>query len=154
MSQDPSENPSPTRYANGRFAIGHPGGPGRPRNPVNTTAQELDRIGIEAAQELLRLILDRARQGNLKAADMVLQRIWPVRRNRPVNMEVPFGSMLPNVLPEHAALAEAMMNGEITPQDAQAATRVLQALQDQVPINLSAAMSELLEKWKVPPEME
>jgi hypothetical protein len=53
---------------------------------------DLDRLGIEAAQELLRLILDRARQGNLKAADMVLQRVWPVRRNRPVDMEVPFGS--------------------------------------------------------------
>lgn len=26
------------RQANGRFAKGHPGGPGRPRNPVSTTA--------------------------------------------------------------------------------------------------------------------
>ena len=150
-----SENDSnPTRHANGRFAIGHPGGPGRPRNPVNTTAQELDRIGIEAAQELLRLILDRARQGNLKAADMVLQRVWPVRRNRPFDMEVPFGSPLPNLLAEHAGLAVAMMNGEITPQDAQAATRVFKALQEQVQLALPRQATELPEKWGIPPEME
>jgi hypothetical protein len=154
MSEDPTENPNPTRHADGRFAIGHPGGPGRPRHPISTAAQDLDRIGTEAAQELLRLILDRARQGNLKAADMVLQRIWPARRNRPVDMEVPFGSALPNLLPEHAALAVAMMSGEISPQDAQAATRVLQALQSQVPLTLPRKAAALLEKWRVPPEME
>jgi hypothetical protein len=39
---------------------------------------------------------------------------------------------LPNLLSEHASLAEAMMNGHITPQGAQAATRVLRALQEQM----------------------
>ena len=37
-----------------------------------------------------------------------------------------------NLLNEHAALAHAMMNGDITPQDAQAATRVFKALQEQM----------------------
>jgi hypothetical protein len=128
-----SESSSDFRQSNGRFAKGHPGGPGRPRNPVSTAAQDLDRLGVEVAQELIGLIVEKARQGNLKAAEMVLQRVWPLRRNRPIELEVPVDdAQLPNLLGEHAHLAAAMMNGDITPQDAQAATRVLQALSNQM----------------------
>ena len=62
----------------------------------------------------------------------MLQRVWPVRRNRPIELDPPPGDGLSNLLTEHAALAAAMMNGEITPQDAQAATRVFKAFQEQM----------------------
>jgi hypothetical protein len=126
---DPS---SDFRHVNGRFAPGHPGGPGRPRKPVNTAAADLDRLGADVAHELMRLTIERARKGNLKATEMVLQRVWPARRHRPIELDAPAGEGLPHLLGQHAALAEAMMNGEVTPQDAQAATRVLKALQDQL----------------------
>ena len=121
------------RQSNGRFAKGHPGGPGRPRNPISSASQDLDRLGVEVARELMGLIVEKARQGNLKAAEMVLQRVWPLRRNRPIELEIPVDdAQLPNLLAEHAHLAAAMMNGDITPQDAQVATRVLRALSDQM----------------------
>lgn len=123
---------SEIRHANGRFAKGNPGGPGRPRNPVSSAAADLDRLGVDVAQELMQLTIERARNGNLRAAEMVLQRVWPVRRNRPIELDPAPGDGLPNLLTEHAALAEAMMNGDITPQDAQAATRVFRALQEQM----------------------
>ena len=126
---DPS---SDFRQVNGRFAKGNPGGPGRPRNPVSTAAGELDRLGVEVAHELMVNTIERARHGNLRATEIVLQRIWPVRRNRPIELDPPPGDGLPNLLTEHAALAQAMMNGDITPQDAQAATRVFKALQEQM----------------------
>jgi hypothetical protein len=144
-------DPSSDRHADGRYAKGHPGGPGRPRNPVSTAAQELDRLGVEVARELMRVIVERARTGNLKAAEMVLQRIWPVRRNRPIELEIPFGdAALPNLLGEHANLAEAMMDGHITPQDAEAATRVFKALQDQA--ERSARLMRPPRKWESPPK--
>jgi hypothetical protein len=128
---DPS--PSSERQANGRFTKGHAGGPGRPRNPVSGAAQELDRLGVEAARELMGIILEKARQGNLKAAEMVLQRVWPARRNRPIEFEVPPGQGAPwNVFAEHSSLTDAMMNGDVTPQDAVAAVRVLQAMDEQL----------------------
>jgi hypothetical protein len=126
-------DPSSDRHANGRFVKGHPGGPGRPRNPVSTAAQELDRLGVEVARELLRVIVERARTGNLKAAEMVLQRVWPVRRNRPIELDIaPEDPELPYLLGEYADLAEAMVTGHITPQDAQIVTRVFRTLQDQM----------------------
>lgn len=120
------------RQANGRFAKGNPGGPGRPRNPVTSVAADLDRQGVDVAAELMAMTVERARRGNLRAAEMVLQRVWPVRRNRPIELDPLPGDGLRNLLTEHAALADAMMTGHVTPQDAQAAVRVFKALQEQM----------------------
>jgi len=121
------------RDARGRFVKGHPGGPGRPRNPVAVAIGELDRLGIEVAQRLIAVVADQGLQGNLKAAEMVLQRVWPVRRNRPVEIvdrseiaEQPF------TIAEHSAVADAMLEGQIAPREAQAAARVLKSLQEQM----------------------
>jgi len=46
---DPSSND--IRQANGRFAKGNPGGPGRSRNPVSTVAPDLDRRGVDGAPD-------------------------------------------------------------------------------------------------------
>src|SRR4051812_24293509 len=74
------------REPNGHFAKGNPGGPGRPRKPVCVLARELDRAGAEVALELMRNTIEQARAGNLAAIAMVLKRIWPVRRNRPIEL--------------------------------------------------------------------
>ncbi len=121
------------RDAKGRFVKGHPGGPGRPRNQVAIAIGELDRLGIEVAQRLIAVVAEQGLQGNLKAAEMVLQRVWPVRRHRPVEIidaqsevdDEPF-------IAEQSAVADAMLGGQIAPQEAQAAARVLKVLQDQM----------------------
>ena len=125
-------SPTDLRRANGRFAKGHPGGPGRPRNPVSTMAGELDRRGVDVAEELMAMTIEKARKGSLEATEMVLKRVWPARRSRPIELDAAAGDGLRNLLSEHAALASAMMDGDITPQDAQAATRVFKALQEQM----------------------
>jgi hypothetical protein len=122
------------RDAKGRFVKGHPGGPGRPRNPVAVAIGELDRLGIEVAQRLIAVVAEQGLQGNLKAAEMVLQRVWPVRRNRPIEI-VDARSKVddePFTIADHSAVAEAMLEGQIAPQEAQAAARVLKSLQEQM----------------------
>lgn len=120
------------RQPNGRFAAGNPGGPGRPRNPVTTKAADLDRQGVDVAEELMAMTIASARRGNLRAAEIVLQRVWPARRNRPIELDPVPGDGLCNLLNEHVALAAAMMSGDVTPQDAKAAMRVFDALQEQM----------------------
>ena len=125
-------HPSSSDIASGRFAKGNPGSPGRPRNPVSTMAGELDRRGVDVAEELMAMTIEKARKGSLEATEMVLKRVWPARRSRPIELDAAAGDGLGNLLSEHAALASAMMDGDITPQDAQAATRVFKALQEQM----------------------
>jgi hypothetical protein len=121
------------RGADGRFVKGHPGGPGRPRNPINAAISDLDRLGIEVAQRLIGVVAEQGLQGNLKAAEMVLQRVWPVRRNRPIEVACsPQSGDEPYAIAEHGTVARAMLEGEITPQEAEAAARVLKSLQEQM----------------------
>jgi hypothetical protein len=124
---------SEVRDANGRFVKGHPGGPGRPRNPLSAALPDLDRLGIEVAQRLIGVVAGQALEGNLRAAEMVLQRVWPARRNRPIEIAGGDGTKgEPFVIDEHRLIASAMLDGDITPQDAQAAARVLKSLQEQM----------------------
>jgi hypothetical protein len=122
------------RDIRGRFVKGHPGGPGRPRNPVAVAIGELDRLGVEIAHRLIGVVAEQGMQGNLRAAEMVLQRVWPVRRNRPVEIVDSQQKVddEPYTIGEHGALASAMLEGRISPQDAQAAARVLKSLQEQM----------------------
>lgn len=122
------------RDSRGRFVKGHPGGPGRPRNPVAVAIGDLDRLGIEVAHRLIGVVAEQAMQGNLRAAEMVLQRVWPVRRNRPVEIVGPRQEIEDETyaIGEHRVVASAMLEGQITPQDAQAAARVLKSLQEQM----------------------
>jgi len=130
MSDTSSSN---HRDANGRFVDGNPGGPGRPRNPVSAAIGDFDRLGIEAGEKLIGVILEQAMGGNLKAAEVVLRRVWPVRRNRPIEIEsVPASEEAPYTIEGHEAVADAMLAGEITPQDARAAAQVLKSLQEQM----------------------
>src|SRR3954464_8407398 len=79
---DPSDD---FRQTDGRFGKGNPGGPGRPRTIDRAAA--LDLRAAEAAPDLIDVALEQAKGGNLKAIEMLLDRIWPVRRGRPVEIE-------------------------------------------------------------------
>jgi len=118
MSDIPQSNPS-QRISNGRFGPGNSGGPGRPRGAVSTAAVALDQAAVEAHQELMRVVLDQARSGNLEATKMLWARIWPVRRGRPTAFDArPIGH-IDDVAPAKAAVTEAVLAGEITGHEAQ-----------------------------------
>jgi len=125
---------SDVRDSNGRFVKGHPGGPGRPPNPVTNAIAAFDRRGIEVALRLIDVIEKQGLEGNLRAAEMVLQRVWPVRRNRPIDVPNtnPDDETGPYTIDAHGAVASSMLDGEITPNEAHAAARVLKLLQEQM----------------------
>jgi polyhydroxyalkanoate synthesis regulator phasin len=123
---DPT-SPSPTvRHANGHFAKGNPGGPGRPRNAVCRAAPTLDEIGAEAAEAIVRSIVDKALAGDTRAAEMILSRAWPMRRGRPVEIPAPDVNDPSDVVSANAAVASAVMQGEITPEEGRAFSAVLE----------------------------
>src|SRR4051812_17853031 len=120
-----SDQPDDFRQADGRFGKGNPGGPGRPR--FRERAAALDLLAAEAGPELIDVALKEAKGGNLKAVEMLLDRIWPVRRGRPVEIEAPPIRATADLLPVGAALSDAVLSGEVTPQEGSAAARVVEA---------------------------
>jgi hypothetical protein len=121
IPDDSSSQPEATsagRLSNGQFAKGNPGGPGRPRSAVSAAAAALDQAAVDAHQELMQVVLDQARAGNLKATEMLWARIWPLRRGRPMAFDMLPVAEKSDVLPAKTTVAEAVLSGEITTHEA------------------------------------
>ena len=111
------------RAADGRFAKGNPGGPGRPRARERIVA--LDQLVAESSAELIEAALKEAKAGNVKAIELLLRRIWPARQGRPVEIDAPEIRGIPDIVPASAAVTNAVLNGDVTPDEGRAAIRVL-----------------------------
>jgi len=112
------------RQADGRFAKGNRGGPGRPRARDRITA--LDERVAEAGGDLIEAALKVATDGNVRAIEMLLDRIWPARRGRPVEIDAPEIRGTPDLVPATAAVTNAVLNGDVTPREGAAAARVIE----------------------------
>jgi hypothetical protein len=113
------------RLANGRFAPGNRGGPGRPR--IVDRVAELDQRAAEVGPDLLEALVATANAGNLKAMAMLLDRVWPARRGRPVRVEAPDIRKTADLAPAGEAVTRAVLGGELSPAEGAAAARVLLA---------------------------
>jgi hypothetical protein len=120
MSDDSSD-----RGSNGQFVKGNRGGPGRPRSAVSRGSVALDELGAEAGQRVFQVMLDKALAGDTRAADLLLSRIWPARRGRPVEIDTAPLRTAPDYVPAATGVVNAVMRGEMTPHEGQALSRML-----------------------------
>jgi hypothetical protein len=100
-----------------KFEKGHPGGPGRPRGSRNAVNLLLDRLAEAEAETVVRKMLDVAAGGDRVAARLVLNRIWSVPKGRPIEVELPEIHTPEDLLVAHAAVAAAVSDGRLTPQE-------------------------------------
>lgn len=112
------------RQSDGRFAKGNPGGPGRPRADERIAA--LDQRVAEAGEDSINAALKVAKGSNVRAIEMLLDRIWPARRGRPVEIDAPPILGMPDLVPATAAVTNAVLNGDVTPREGAAAARVIE----------------------------
>jgi hypothetical protein len=133
------------READGRFARGNGGGPGRPRARDRIAA--LDQRVADAGEELIEAALTAAKGGNIKAIEMLLNRIWPASRGRPVEIAAPKIRVLHDVIPATAAITDAVLAGDVTPAEGEAAARVIKVHGDLIGlIELEERLTALEEK--------
>ena len=78
------------RQQDGSFAPGHSGNPaGRAAGSRNKATVLLDQLADADGEEILRKTLEDAKSGDPNARKLVLDRIWPVRKGRPVTLDLP-----------------------------------------------------------------
>ena len=130
------------RQADGRFAKGNPGGPGRPRARERIAA--FDQMVANAGADLIEAALKVAKDGNVRAIEMLLDRIWPARRGRPVEVEAPEIRAVADVVPASAAVTSAVLNGDVTPREGAAVARVIEVHGSMIElVDLERRMTEL-----------
>src|SRR4051794_28413388 len=93
----------------GRFERGQSGNPqGRPAGSRNKASILLDKIADDEAEAIQRRVIDAAKAGDLKAAELLLARIWPPRRGRTVRLGLPSIRVAEGVSEAMAAVVDAM----------------------------------------------
>ena len=113
---DTSNNDSKSK--DWQFAPGNPGGPGRPAGSRNKATLVLDQLAEGDAEGILTQVLAKAKEGDMKAAEVILARVWPIRKGRKVSLELPVVKTPQDVLAAISTVVQATAGGELTPDEA------------------------------------
>ena len=107
------------RDPQGRFGVGNAGRPRGARNRINS---RLEALFARDAEAVVAATIEAARGGDTAAMNLVLSRIFPVARDRPVALDLP-------AAPAEAASAiiEAVAAGEILLGDAERLMALIKA---------------------------
>lgn len=118
----------------GRKQRGRPFMPGQSGNPAGMAAGSrhkatklLDAIGEAGAESVLQATLQAAQTGDMAAARIILDRVWPARKGRAVPLALPPIDTPADLRQAMAALLGAVAAGTITPDEGQAVAALLEA---------------------------
>lgn len=117
----------------GRFRPGQSGNPaGRPKGARHVALRAVETIGEENAEALMRRAVELALDGDVQALRILLDRLYPVRRGRPVNFDL--GEL--RTADDAAAAASSVLRevaaGRMTPEEGGAVAALLQAHREAV----------------------
>lgn len=125
------------RRADGTFAPGNPGKRPGTRNRATVILQTLFEDG---ATEIGQAVLLAVRRGDMTAARIAVDRLYPVRRGTPIEIpDFPKLESAADVPKAHAALVAAVMVGQITAEEAKPLSDLLTAYVTAVDIVDTAA---------------
>jgi hypothetical protein len=112
MSSESDEDRSPNQIRGRPFA---PGNPGRPPGAKNKTTQLAAGLLAEAAPEIMRVVVERAKTGDPAICKIVLPHLLP--KQRAVELELPQLNGTADTPALIAAIINAVGNGQIAPSD-------------------------------------
>lgn len=118
---------SDTKQAPGRWPKGVSGNPqGKPRGTRHAALKALDAIGADGAAEVMAAVVKAATEGDMRAADILLRRLWPERKGRPVPVALPPITDATAMVAALAAITAAVGEGELSPEEGQAVATILE----------------------------
>ncbi|MDE2318957.1 MAG: hypothetical protein KGK02_04575 [Rhodospirillales bacterium] len=112
----------------GRFQPGQSGNPaGKPRGARHKAVQAMDLLGRNEGEEILLSVIQAAKSGDMRAAEIILRRIWPETKGRPVHVDLPAVADAGGIVEAMAAITRAAAEGEITTEEASALAGLVEA---------------------------
>ena len=103
-----------------------PGNPGRPKGAKHKTTILAEKLMAEDVEGVVKAVLDAARSGDMAAARIVLDRLVPVRKGRPVEIELPPVKTAADVLAAMGAVLAHVADGEISPDEGATVAGILE----------------------------
>jgi Family of unknown function (DUF5681) len=109
------------------FQKGCSGNPqGRPLGARNAATGIAEQLLDGEAATITRKAIELAKQGDLTALRICLERIVPPRRDRPVNFALPAMSSADDASKALAAIMAAVASGDLTPTEAAELSRIIE----------------------------
>lgn len=112
-----------TQFEPGRS--GNPGG--RPKGARNRSTQALEEIFEGESEALTRKAIELALDGDTVALRMCLDRLMPVRKDRPITFTLPDIETASDLTKATKALMQGVAGGEITPAEAAELSKLVDA---------------------------
>lgn len=110
------------------FKKGQSGNPsGRPKGARNKTLLALEALLDGEAEELTRRAIGLAKEGDMAALKLCMERIYPPRKDRPVSIDLPPIETANDITKGYSAVMDAVADGAITPSEANTLAGVLES---------------------------
>lgn len=110
------------------FEKGKSGNPrGRPTGARNKASLMLDKLMERGAQDIVETVIDRAKGGDMTAARLILERLVPPAKERPIAIELPPTSDAQGVADAQALVIASMASGGLLPGEAATIMSMLEA---------------------------
>lgn len=87
----------------------------------------LEQLIAGDAEEVVRAVVEKAKAGDTTAARIILDRLIPARKGRPVPLDLPAVRAAGDLLAAQSVLIRALAEGEVTAEEAAAVSSVLEA---------------------------
>ncbi len=100
---------------------------GKPKGSLNKVTLAIQSLLDGEGEALTRKAIELAKDGDLTAIKLCLERILPVRKSRPINIDLPDVSTGEGVSEAQAVVVQAVGEGEITPEEGQVLSSILEA---------------------------
>jgi hypothetical protein len=114
------------RKADGKFALGNRANPsGRPKGSRHKYLLAAEALLDGESERLSRKAIEMALAGDTTCLRICLERILPVRRDRPIGIELPQIKTLEDVASALLTVVQAVGSGEITPSEGTAVSSLL-----------------------------
>lgn len=110
------------------FEPGQSGNPaGKAKGTRNRTTVALEAILQDEAESITRKAIELAQAGDTVALRLCMDRLIPVRKDRPITFTLPEIEAAADLTKATRALLEGVANGEITPSEAAELSKLVEA---------------------------
>ncbi len=101
------------------FKKGTSGNPnGRPKGSRNKTTLAMMTLIDEEAETITRKVVERAKAGDMNAIKLVMERIYPPRKDTPILFDLDNISEIHDIVPALDNLLQSVSTGQLTPNEA------------------------------------
>ena len=138
-----------------RFAPGVSGNPkGKPRGTRHKATELALKLMQDDANDVVRAVINSAKGGDMTAARIIIERLAPPLRERPVSLELPDTSTVEGIEKAQGVILDAVGAGELLPGEGTTLSALVENRRRSIEtLDLEQRISALEGKWngRLPP---